>query len=106
LKALIGVVVLTLTFFLSSIAAWNINDSCLLAEAQSPQSTIKATISGKKKTGSTGRRRMVGQNDEIGSTDRYKTADAVDNGHNKQGRLLTIRQKHIFVLGLGAGEKR
>ena len=43
---------------------------------------------------------------EIGNAELRKSAEAVEKHLSGSGRLLTIRQKRFFVLGIGASEKK
>jgi len=105
LKALIGVVVLAVAFFAGSDGRSMEDSLGLSAEAQLAQSIKRQATGETKETGSGDRRKTAEEAVETGSEDRRKTAGAVDRSRTRRGRPLTIRQKRIFVLGLGASEK-
>ena len=89
--ALIRVAVLALAFFAGSDGVSMADDSGVPADARLTQSTKKPAAGG---------------TEETGRADRRKTAGAVDQGPTKPVHPLTIQQKRIFVLGLGASEKK
>ncbi len=82
---------LALGCFAGSDGASMADDSGLPADARLTQSTKRPTAGG---------------TEETGGADRRKTAGAVDQGPTGPSRPLTIQQKRIFVLGLGAREKK
>ena len=91
LKALTGITVFALAFFAGSDGESMAYGSGDPAKAQLAQSTKKLAAGGAE---------------EIGGVDRRKSAGAVDKDRTRPGgRPLTIQQKRIFVLGLGASQK-
>jgi len=105
LKALIGVVVLAVAFFAGSDGNSMEDSLGLPTEARLAQSIKRQATVETRETGSGDRRKTVDEAVETGSGECRKTAGAVDRSRTKRGRPLTIRQKRIFVLGLGASEK-
>ncbi len=89
--ALTRIAVLALACFAGSDGVSMADDSGVPADARLTQSTKKPAAGG---------------TEETGGAARPKTAGAVDQGPRKPGQPLTIQQKRIFVLGLGAREKK
>jgi hypothetical protein len=83
--------VLALGFFAGSDGASMADDSGLAADARSTQSTKRPAASGSKETGGAAHRKTLGTGDQ---------------GPTKPARPLTVQQKRLFVLGLGAREKK
>jgi len=88
---LIRVAVITLACFAGSDGVSMADDSGVPADARLTQSTKKPAS---------------GVTEETGGADRRKPAGAVDQGPTGPSRPLTIQEKRIFVLGLGAREKK
>ena len=105
LKALIGVVILAVAFFVCSDGSSMEDSLGFSAEALLAQSIKRQATGEAKKTGSGDRRKTAEKAVETGSEDGRKTAGAFDRSRTRLGRPLTIQQKRIFVLGLGASEK-
>ena len=91
LKAVTGVTLLALVCFGGLNGSSMAEQSDLAGEAQSVQPIIGLT------TGGTG---------ETGGADRHKVAGAAERRSATPGRPLTTRQKRLFVLGIGIGEKK
>ena len=89
--ASIRIAVLALACFAGSDGVSMADDAGVPADARLTQSTKKPTAGGTEETGGAARR---------------KTAGAVDQSPTGPSRRLTNQQKRIFVLGLGAREKK
>ena len=90
LTALMGVMLLALCFFVG-LCGVSVADEPGQPADDRPVKTIQAP--GANSTGETDRE------------DQVETSDGDEQVRTKSGRTLTIRQKRIFVLGLGAGQK-
>ena len=81
-----------------ALACYSGLDSVSMADDSAPPADARLTQSTKKPA--------PGGTEETGGTERRETSGAVDQGSTGTSRPLTNQQKRIFVLGLGASEKK